>query len=31
MFTAIQKKEITKLFDSISKDEEFEIMFNNYK
>ncbi len=31
MFTATQKKEITKLFDNISKDDEFEIMFNNYK
>ena len=25
------KKDISSLFDSISKDEEFEIMFNNYR
>ena len=31
MLSLNQKKEISNLFDSISKDEEFEIMFNNYK
>jgi SAM-dependent methyltransferase len=31
MLTINQKKDITNLFESISKDEEFEMMFNNYK
>jgi SAM-dependent methyltransferase len=31
MLTVNQKKDITTLFDSITKDEEFEMMFNNYK
>ncbi len=31
MLTNNQKKDITNLFESINKDEEFEIMFNNYK
>jgi SAM-dependent methyltransferase len=31
MLTLNQKKDITSLFESISKEEEFEMMFNNYK
>ena len=31
MLTINQKKDISQLFDSISKEEEFEIMFNNFK
>jgi hypothetical protein len=31
MLTNSNKKDITHLFNSILKDEEFEIMFNNYK
>ena len=31
MLTVHQRKEISNLFNSIGKDEEFEIMFNNYK
>jgi len=31
MLSSKNKKDITNLFQSISKDEEFEVMFNNYK
>ena len=31
MLTNSQKKDITNLFENISIDEEFEVMFNNYK
>jgi SAM-dependent methyltransferase len=31
MFSASSKKQILELFNSIGKDDEFEVMFNNYK
>ena len=31
MLSSLQKKDITNLFENISIDEEFEVMFNNYK
>jgi hypothetical protein len=31
MLTSKNKKDITNLFESISNNEEFEVMFNNYK
>ncbi len=31
MLTVSNKKDISNLFESISKDEEFEVMFNNYR
>jgi SAM-dependent methyltransferase len=31
MLSSIQKKDITKLFNNISENDEFEVMFNNYR
>ena len=31
MFSLKQKKDIGKIFSTINKNEEFEIMFNNYR
>ncbi len=31
MLTVKQKNDVSQLFDNITKDEEFEVMFNNYK